>query len=179
MISYLALSERSVGQVVLSCDLDVRTGSGNNGACKGPTANQSAQAISLAMQGDHVPGTHGHLPVPARAPLARGCRQRYDRSIIFFFHPRPIRDRSMRHAWSSIHDFVQRRVWYWRTCSGDWSWGCVAVVRERLWRGHDRPTPSLHHLLPPLATSMPATAIAMAACTARATIDPYIARSKS
>jgi hypothetical protein len=101
---YLALSERSIGQVDLSCVLHVRTrvpGTTGHARDRRPI-NRRKQAISLAMQGNHVPDTY--LRARARLPATR-----YDRSIIFFFHTRPIRDRSMRHAWSSIHDFVQRR----------------------------------------------------------------------
>lgn len=107
MISYyLALSERSIGQVDLSCVLHVRTRvPGTTGHAR--TANQSAQASNLAC--DARKPCAGHVPTCPRAARARLPATRYDRSIIFFVHTRPIRDRSMRHAWSSIHDFVQRR----------------------------------------------------------------------
>jgi hypothetical protein len=71
------------------------------------TASQSAQASNLAC--DARKPCAGHVPTCPRAARARLPATRYDRSIIFFVHTRPIRDRSMRHAWSSIHDFVQRR----------------------------------------------------------------------
>jgi len=86
--------DRSAGQGrSVMCSSRQDAGSGNNGACK--DGHRRKQAISLAMQGNHVPDTYLHAR--ARLPAGSGT---IDWSCLVL----------------DIHDFVQRRVWYWRTC---------------------------------------------------------------
>jgi len=146
------------------CSSRQDAGSGNNGACKGPTANQSAQASNLACNARKP--CAGHVPTCPRAAAGNAVR-----SIDHLLLPYPSHQRSI-HAPCLVLD-----PWL---CSTSIAFGTdvhavetgVEGVSPSFERGcgehgHYRPTPSLHHLLPPLATSQPATAIAMAACTAR------------
>lgn len=148
------------------CSSRQDSGSRNNGACKdGQSIGASKQSRLRCKETMCRTRTY----VPARRSCAAAGNA--VRSIDHLLRPYPSHQRSI-HAPCLVLD-----PWL---CSTSIAFGTdvhavetgVEGVSPSFERGcgehgHYRPTPSLHHLLPPLATSQPATAIAMAACTAR------------